>query len=63
MRIPVVDLAECVVCELCVEVCPEIFSLNQSGYIEVAELLVYPEDQVEEAIRNCPQDCINWEEA
>lgn len=63
MRIPVVDLAECVVCELCVDVCPEVFHLNQSGYIEVADLTVFPEDRVEEAIRNCPQDCIQWEEA
>lgn len=63
MRIPVVDLAECVVCELCVDVCPEVFRLNQSGYIEVEDLTVFPEDQVEEAIRNCPQDCIHWEEA
>ena len=60
MNIPVVDLAECVVCELCVEVCPEVFSLNQSGYIEVAELTNYPRDTVNEAIRNCPQDCIAW---
>jgi ferredoxin len=32
------------------------------GYIEVAELDVYPESMVDEAIKYCPEDCISWEE-
>ena len=42
--------------------CPSVFKLNDSGYIEVIELISYPEIEVEEAIKYCPEDCICWEE-
>ena len=40
------------------------FGLQQldSGYIQVADLDVYPQDEVQEAIKYCPEDCIYWEE-
>ena len=46
----------------CVAVCPEVFSLNDAGYIVVAELEEYPEGGVNEAIKYCPEDVISWEE-
>ena len=46
----------------CVAVCPEVFSLNDAGYIGVAELEEYPEACVNEAIKYCPEDVISWEE-
>ena len=61
MRKPVVDLSECIRCGICVEVCPDVFALNASGFVQVAELDVYPEPAVDAAIRNCPADCIFWE--
>jgi ferredoxin len=45
-----------------VEVCPSVFRLNDTGYIEVVELSSYPEMEVNEAIKYCPEDCIYWEE-
>jgi ferredoxin len=30
--------------------------------MEVIDLEVYQEEQVWEAIKNCPKDCIFWEE-
>lgn len=60
MKIPVVELSDCIKCEVCVEACPRVFRLNDAGYIEVADLSEYPESEVEEAIRNCPTDCIGW---
>jgi ferredoxin len=62
MRVPIVDIGRCTLCLGCVEVCPTVFRLNDSGYIQVADLPVYPEDEVEEAIKYCPEDCICWEE-
>jgi len=62
MKRPVVELSDCILCEVCRDVCPEVFSMNDLGYIEVADLAEYPEDEVEEAIKNCPADCISWEE-
>jgi ferredoxin len=60
---PVVELSECIVCGVCAEVAPLVFRLNDAGYIEVAELSDYSENEVEEAIKNCPADCIYWDEA
>lgn len=60
MKIPVVELSDCIKCEVCVEACPQVFSLNDAGYIEVADLAEYPESEVQDAIRNCPTDCIYW---
>jgi ferredoxin len=36
--------------------------MNDAGYIEVIDLDAYPEDEVYEAIKNCPADCIRWED-
>ena len=60
MKRPVVELSECILCEVCVTVSPAVFKLNDAGFIEVIELPVYPEDEVDEAIKNCPADCIFW---
>jgi ferredoxin len=63
MRRPVIDLSDCICCEVCVDVCPEVFRVNDAGYIETAILAVYPEEAVAEAVKSCPKDCIYWEEA
>ncbi|MDX9786904.1 MAG: ferredoxin [Desulfobacterales bacterium] len=63
MKRPVVELSECILCGVCVDVCPEVFTLSDAGYITVAELTTYPVSQVDDAIKNCPADCIFWEQA
>ena len=60
MKVPVIDLGECVDCEACLDLCPSVFRRNDTGYIEVVDLEEYPEEEVEEAIKNCPADCIAW---
>jgi len=60
MKFPEIDLSECILCEICVDVCPSVFKMSDAGYIEVADLSEYPPDEVEEAIKNCPADCIRW---
>lgn len=62
MRVPVIELSECIRCLVCVDVCPEVFSQSDAGYIQVADLDAYPEELVDEAIRDCPADCVAWEE-
>ena len=63
MRYPTIDLSTCIRCEVCVEVCPSVFKINDAGWIEVVDLDDYPEYEVNEAIKNCPKDCISWEES
>ena len=62
MKKPSVDIGTCTLCEGCIEVCPSVFFINDMGNIEVADLAQYPEDEVDEAIKYCPEDCIIWEE-
>ena len=60
MKVPVIELSDCILCEVCVDVCPSVFRMNDTGYVEVADLSEYPEDDVNEAIKNCPAECISW---
>lgn len=62
MKVPVVELSDCIVCGVCVEVCPEVFRMSHAGYVEVVDMPAYPEVGVDEAIKNCPVDCIQWED-
>ncbi|MEF8823884.1 MAG: ferredoxin [Desulfohalobiaceae bacterium] len=59
----VIDQDECTGCESCVEICPEVFGLDESS--EVAYVIQEeggPEEQIQEAIDSCPAECISWEE-
>ncbi len=58
-----IDEEECVGCEACVKICPEVFKFNEEG--EKAEVIKPeggPEDLIEEAMEFCPMECIHWEE-
>ncbi|MDP2861251.1 MAG: ferredoxin [Desulfobacterales bacterium] len=61
MKTPVVELGDCILCGICIEVAPSVFKLSSAGYIEISELPIYPETEVNEAIKNCPSDCISWD--
>ncbi|KPK23851.1 MAG: ferredoxin [Desulfobacterales bacterium SG8_35_2] len=62
MRKPDIDIGACTLCMGCVEVCSDVFRYNDAGYIEIVELDRYPENDVDEAIKFCPEDCISWNE-
>ncbi|MCF6290976.1 MAG: ferredoxin [Desulfobacterales bacterium] len=63
MRKPEIDLGVCTECDGCIASCPAVFQRNEAvGYIEVIELDHYPVDEVNDAIRDCPVDCIAWVE-
>jgi ferredoxin len=60
---PTIDLGACTKCGGCVEVAPKIFKFNDAaGYLEVCELKSYDQELVDEAIKYCPEDCIEWED-
>jgi ferredoxin len=62
MKRPLVDIGTCTLCMGCMELCPEVFRLNDAGFMEVIELESYPRETVDEAIKYCPEDAITWEE-
>ena len=63
MKSPIVELSDCITCGVCVEICPDVFRMTGTGYIDVIELPSYPESDVNDAIKYCPVDCIYWEES
>jgi len=59
----VIDQEECIGCEACVELCPEVFAFDEDE--EKASVIdgANPDsDCVEEAIASCPSECITIEE-
>jgi len=59
----VIDVSECTACGTCVEICPEVFALEDGA--EAATILKPiggPEDSIQEAIDNCPTSCIHWQD-
>lgn len=59
---PAIDLGRCSDCRGCIEIAPSVFQHNPAtGLMEVVELVEYPVALVDEAIKNCPEDCIFWE--
>lgn len=62
-RTPEISFEDCIGCGACVDVCPEVFSLNEA----IDKALVInpqgcPEERIQEAVDLCPVHCIFWEE-
>jgi ferredoxin len=58
----VIDQSECIGCESCVEICPEVFGFDEEQ--EKAYVILEqggPEDKIQEAITTCPTECISFE--
>jgi len=63
-KTPVIDAFKCNDCESCLDLCPSVFKRNEeTGSIEVLDVSYYPEEELREAISNCPKGCITWQEA
>ena len=58
----VIDEPACVACGACVEVCPEVFSMEEGAKAaKVIKATGGPKDKIREAIDTCPTQCIKWE--
>ena len=62
MKIVHIELSECILCEICTEMCPSVFRLNEAGFIEICDVTEGDVAAVQEAIKYCPADCIHWDE-
>lgn len=69
-RIPVVDQEACIGCEACVQICPEVFRMQEpegGGHHHEHKSMVYnptgaPEAKIEQAMDSCPVACITWQD-
>ncbi len=63
-RVPVIDTDVCIACGNCEAVCPEVFHVNENlGHSEVIDPFGASEDRIQDAIDQCPVQCISWEES
>jgi len=60
-RTPFVDADLCTGCELCVETVPEVFQMEGDA-ATVANPEGAGEDEIQEAIDNCPVEAIAWQD-
>lgn len=59
----VIETEECIGCQSCVELCPDVFGFDEEN--EKATVLVEKGDDeacIQEAIDTCPVTCIHWKE-
>lgn len=62
MAIPVIDADLCTGCELCVDMAPATFQMNDEGISEVIDPKGDDQDTIQEAIDSCPVEAIAWQE-
>lgn len=55
----VIDPDECIGCESCVEVCPDVFKMDDDGEKAIVTDEDSTADCVEEAIETCPTEAIS----
>ena len=55
-----VDEGECTGCELCVDMLPEVFRMNNRGVSEAQNPHGTEEGTLQNVIDNCPAECIHW---
>ena len=61
--IPYIVSEDCLACGACVDVCPEVFQLNESlGYAQVVHPDSAAAKKIQEAVDICPVHCILWDE-
>jgi len=60
-KIPFVDADLCTGCELCVETVPDVFQM-EGDVATVTDPEGATEEEIQEAIDNCPVEAITWQE-
>ncbi|MCP4023630.1 MAG: ferredoxin [Desulfobacteraceae bacterium] len=60
-KVLAIDFEGCILCEICVELAPHAFRINDAGFVEILDIDVYSDENIHEAVNNCPKDCISWE--
>jgi len=60
-HLPVIVEDECIACGACEEICPQVFTLNESlGFAQVINPTGDTPEKIQEALDACPVLCIHW---
>ena len=55
-----IDRPACTGCYICVEVCPDVFDLDEDAVAIVTNQRGDDRESIQEAIDACPESCIHW---
>ena len=58
-RVPFIDPDLCTGCELCVETVPDVFQMEGEAATVITDS-TGSEEEIQEAIDNCPVEAISW---
>ena len=61
-QVPTVIRELCTGCDVCVELCPDVFQLDDELVAEIANPFGDSIETIQEAIDLCPESCIKWRE-
>lgn len=61
-KVPYVNQDECTSCNLCVDMVPSVFQMNEENKAEVYDPNGAGESEIQEAMDSCPVLCIHWKE-
>jgi len=60
-HVPCVAEDDCIACGACEEICPEVFTVNESlGFAQVMNPSGAPAAKIQAAMDACPVNCIHW---
>jgi ferredoxin len=63
-HVPYVAEDDCIACGTCEELCPEVFTVNETlGFAQVMNPSGAPAAKIQEAVDACPVNCIHWADA
>ena len=55
-----IDRPACTGCNVCVEMCPEVFELDEDAVAIISNSRGDTEEAIGDAIDACPESCIHW---
>ncbi len=55
----VINQEECTGCELCTQLCPDVFEMD-GNVAKVKDQNAASKEEIQEAIDSCPVSCIMW---
>lgn len=55
-----VDQSECTSCNLCADTVPAVFRMDSNDLAEVHDPEAAPEKEIQQAMDDCPAECIHW---
>ena len=60
VRYPIVIEADCTGCDVCSQLCPDVFEINEELIAIVVNSGADSEHNIQQAIDLCPEGCIRW---